>query len=64
MVWSLALCSNDTKQDSVVCGAVFGVVFLAKSPRAASIQEGPDCLGLYRSDLEGERDFRLVVELP
>ena len=27
MVWSLALCPDDTKQDSVVYGAEFGVVF-------------------------------------
>ena len=44
MVWSLALCPDDTKQDSVVYGAEFGVVFLAKGPRTASIQEGLDCL--------------------
>ena len=30
MVWSLALCPDDTKQDSVVYGAEFGVVFVAK----------------------------------
>ena len=64
MVLSLALCPEGTKQDSVVYGAEFGVVFLAKDPRAASIQEGLDCLRLSHSDLEGERDFRLVVELP
>ena len=63
MVWSLALCPDDTKQDSVVYGAEFGVVFLAKGPRTASIQ-GLDCLRLDHSGLEGERDFRLVVELP
>ena len=44
MVWSLALCPDDAKQDSVVYGAEFGVVFLAKGPRTASIQEGLDCL--------------------
>ena len=64
MVWSLALCPDDTKQDSVVYGAEFGVVFLAKGPRTASIREGIDCLGLNRSVLEGERDFWLDVELP
>ena len=63
MVWSLALCPDDTKQDSVVYGAEFGVVFLAKGPRTASIQEGLDCLGLNHSGLEGDRGFRLVVEL-
>ena len=63
MVWSLALCPGDPKQDSVVYGVEFGVVFLAKGPRTASIQEGLDCLGLYHSGLEGERYFRLVVDL-
>ena len=63
MVWSLALCPDDTKQDSVVYGAEFGVVFPAKGPRTASIQEGLDCLRLNHSGLEGERDFRLVVEI-
>ena len=52
-----------SKQDTVVYGAEFGVVFLAGGPRTASVQEGLDCLGLYHSGLEGERDFRLVVEL-
>ena len=64
MVWSLASCLDYTKQDSEVYGAEFGVVFLAKGSRTASIQEGLDCLHLNHSDLEGERDFRLVVELP
>ena len=64
MVWSLALRPDDPKQDPVVYGAKFGVVFLVEGPRTASIQEGLDCLGLYHSGLEGERDFRLVVELP
>ena len=63
MVWSLVLCLDDTKQDSVVYGAEFGVVFLAKGPRTASTQEGLDCFGLNHSGLEGERDFWLVVEL-
>ena len=30
MVWFLALCPDDAKQDRVVYGAEFGVVFLAK----------------------------------
>ena len=64
MIWSFALCPNDAKQDPVVYGAEFGVVFLAKSPRTASIQKGLDYLGLYHSGLEGERYFRLVAELP
>ena len=64
MVWSLALCPDDMKQDSVVYGAEFGVVFLAKGPHTASIQEVLDCLGLNHSGLEGEHDFRLIVELP
>ena len=63
MVWSLALCPDHAKQDSVVYGAEFGVVFLAEGSCTASIQEGLDCLGLYHSGFEGERYFRLVVEL-
>ena len=64
MVWSLALHPYDAKQDPMVYGAEFGVVFLVEDLRSASIQEGLDCLGLYRSGLEGEqRYFRLVVEL-
>ena len=59
MVWSLALCPDDTKQDSVVYVREFGVVLLAKGPLTASIQEGLDCLLLNHSGLEGERDFRL-----
>ena len=47
----------------VVYDAEFGVVFLAKGPRTASIQAGLDCLGLNYSGLEGERYFRLIVEL-
>ena len=64
MVWSLALCPDDAKQDPVVYGAESGVVFLAEGPRTAFIQKGFDCLGLYHLDLEGEHYFRLVVELP
>ena len=41
MVWSLALCLDDTKQDSVVYGAEFSVVFLAKGPRTAPHPRGP-----------------------
>ena len=37
---------------------------LAEGPRTVSIQEGLDCLRLYHSGLDGQRDFRLVVELP
>ena len=61
MVWSLALRFDDAKQDPVVYGTKFGVVFLAEGPRTASIQEGFD---LYHPGLERERDFRLAVELP
>ena len=64
MVWSLALwCPDDARQDPVVNGAEFGVVFPAEGPRTVPIQEGLDCLGLYHSGLEGERYFGLVVEL-
>ena len=64
MVWSLALRPDDAKQDPVVYGTKFGVVFLAEGPRTASVQKGFDCFGLYHPGLERERDFRLVVELP
>ena len=37
MVWSLALRPVDAKQDPVVYGAEFGVVFLVEGPRTASI---------------------------
>ena len=37
MVWSFALCLDNTKQDPVVCGAEFGLVFLAEGPHTASI---------------------------
>ena len=40
MGWSLALCPDDAKQDPVLYGAEFGVAFLSKGPRTASIQEG------------------------
>ena len=63
MAWSLELCPDDEKQDPVVYGAEFGVMFLTEGPRTASIQEGLDCLGLYHSGLEGERYFRLVVDV-
>ena len=63
MVWPLKLCPDDAKQDPVVYGAEFGVVFRAEGSRTASIQEDLDCFGLHHSGLEGERYFRLVVEL-
>ena len=47
MVWSHALCPDDAKQDPVVYGTEFGVMFLAKDPRPAFIQHGLDCLGHY-----------------
>ena len=40
---------DDAEQDQVVCGAEFGVAFMAKGPRTASIQKG----------LERERYFLL-----
>ena len=62
MVWSLALRPDDAKQDPVVYGTKFGVVFLAGGPRTAYIHtEGFDCFGLYHPGLEKERDFRLAV---
>ena len=62
MLWFLALCHDDAKQDPVVYGVEFGEAFLAKGPRTASIQESLDCLGLYHSGLEAERHFRLAIE--
>ena len=62
MVWSLALCPDDAKQDPVVYGAEFGIVFRAEGSRTAFIQEELDFLVLYHSDFEGERYFRLIVE--
>ena len=52
MVWSLALCPDDAKQDLVVYGAELSIVFQAEGPRTASIQEGLDYLGLYYSGLK------------
>ena len=63
MVWSLALGPDSAKQNPVVYGTEFGVVYLAKGPRTSSIQESLDCLSFYLSGLEGEPHFRLVVEL-
>ena len=63
MIRFLALCPDGAKQDPVVYGAELGVVNLAKGPRAASVQAGLDCLGLYHSGLEVKCYFRLVVEL-
>ena len=63
-VWSLALHPDDPKQDPVVYGTKFGVVFLAEGPRTAFIQKVFDCFGLHHPGLERERDFWLAVELP
>ena len=38
MVLCLAPCPDDAKQDPMVYGAEFGLVFRAKDPRTASIQ--------------------------
>ena len=38
MVGSLALYPKDAKQDPMMYGAEFGVVFMAKGPSTASIQ--------------------------
>ena len=63
MVWCLALCPNDTKQDPMGYGAEFGVVFVTKGPRFASIKECFGFLGLNHFYREGRRYFRLVTEL-
>ena len=46
MVWSLVLCPDNAKQDLVVYGVEFDVVFLVRGSLTASIHEGLDCLGL------------------
>ena len=64
MVWSCALRPDDAKQDPVVYGTKFGVVFLVEDPRTASIQKGFDCFDLFYRGLEREYELRLVAELP
>ena len=65
MVWSLALCPDDTKQDPVVYGAEFSVVFLAKGPQTTFILKRASVVsGIFIRGLEKVRAFRLVVELP
>ena len=65
MVWSLALCPDDTKQDPVVYGAEFSVVFLAKGPQTTSILKRASVASDFViRGLVKLRDFRLVVELP
>ena len=54
IVWSLALCLDNAKQDPVVYGEGFGVVFLTKCPRTTFIQYGLDCFG--------PNVFRVVLE--
>ena len=64
MVWSCALRPDDAKQDPVVYGTKFGVVFLVEDPRTASIQKGFDCFDLCYRGLERKYELRLVAELP
>ena len=59
MVWSLALRSDDAKQDPVVYGTKFGVVFLAEGSRTAPIQEGFDCFGTRPLLQSSDDNFRL-----
>ena len=54
MLWSLTPHPDDAKQDLVMYGTEFGVVFVAKGLRSTSIQDGLDCLRLYHSGLEGD----------
>ena len=54
MLWIRAPRPDDDKQDPMVYSTEFGVVFVAKILRSASIQDGLDCLGLYHSGLEGD----------
>ena len=55
MVWSLALRLDDAKQDPVMYGTKFGVVFLVEGPCTASMQKVFDCFGLYHPGLERAR---------
>ena len=50
MVWFLVLRPDDAKQDPVVYGTKFSVVFLAEGPRTVPIQKGFDCLGPSRTE--------------
>ena len=62
MVWSLALCPADAKQDPVmVYGAEFGVVFLAKGPRTVSIQEGLYHCTVINQLLRGLLDTKICI---
>ena len=44
MVWSPPLGQNYAKQDPVMYGVEFEIVFLAKGPRTVSVQYGLDWL--------------------
>ena len=62
MVWSLALCPDNAKQDPVVYGAQFGVSVPGKgSTSFIRTGEPRECFGLYHWGLEYH--FWLVVEL-
>ena len=54
MLWFLTPRPDDAKQDLVVYGTEFGVVFVATGLRSTSVQDGLDCLRLYHSGLEGD----------
>ena len=49
MVWSLALRSDDAKQDPVAYGTKFGVVFLAEGPRTIFVFLGFEAIAAFRS---------------
>ena len=56
MVWALALCPDDAKQDPVVYRVEFGVVFV-KGLHTTSKQEGLDGLGLLIRVLKESATF-------
>ena len=57
MVWALALCPDDAKQDPVVYRVEFGVVFVVKGLRTTSKQRGLDGLGLLIRVLKESATF-------
>ena len=58
-VGCLPLCPDNASQD-----AKFGVVFLAKGARPASMRKSLDCLGLLHHSIPQEEfQFRLIIQL-
>ena len=59
MVWSLALCPDDAKQDPMVYGAEFGVVFLEEGPSVLFCGSVPT----WRLTLTNPVSFLVLVSL-